>query len=97
MPPESNAVGRPPLDGAQHLASAPAPAELLAQRSPKPGRCSGHGPDVPKGLAALLVDIHLVLQRGGVALAQAVDVKNGDKVVQLVDAREGHSLPHGAL
>lgn len=51
----------------------------------------------PKGFAALLVDVHLVLQRGGVALAQAVDVQDGDKVVQLVDARKGHSLPDGAL
>lgn len=50
-----------------------------------------------EGLAALLVDVHLVLQRGRVTLAQAVDVKDGDKVVQLVDAGEGHGLPHGAL
>lgn len=55
------------------------------------------GPYVPEGLAALLVDVHLVLQRGRVTLAQAVDVKDGDKVVQLVDAGEGHGLPHGAL
>lgn len=54
-------------------------------------------PYSPEGLATLLVDVHLVLQGGGVALAQAVDVKNGNQVVQLVDAGEGHGLPHGAL
>lgn len=29
---------------------------------------------VPEGLAPLLVDVHLVLQRGWVTLAQAIDV-----------------------
>lgn len=52
---------------------------------------------IPKGLTTLLVDVQLVLQWGRVTLAQAVDVKNGDEVVQLVDAGEGHGLPHRAL
>lgn len=57
-----------------------------------------HDDGVPaKGLAALLVDVQLVLQRGRVALAQAVDIKNGDEVVQLVEAGKGHGLPHGAF
>lgn len=52
---------------------------------------------IPKGLTALLVDVHLVLQWGRITLAQAVDIKNGDEVVQLIEAGEGHGLPHGAF
>lgn len=56
------------------------------------------GDSVPiEGFAALLVDVYLVLQQDGVTLIQAADVKNGNEVVQLVDASKGHGLPHRAL
>jgi len=38
-----------------------------------------------------------MLEHGGVALAEPVDVKHGHEVVELVEAGEGEGLPDGAF
>ena len=51
----------------------------------------------PKALQSLAVLFHIMLQRCWVTLAQSVDVKDGAKVVELVEACKVESLPDVAL
>lgn len=51
----------------------------------------------PEGLAALAVRLHVMLQRGRLALSQSVDVQDRHQVIQLVVGGKGHGLPHGAF
>ncbi|CAN7989506.1 unnamed protein product, partial [Ixodes hexagonus] len=44
-----------------------------------------------------LVDVHLVLEGGGLALSQPVDVEDGHQIVEVVVARKRQRLPDGAL
>lgn len=48
-------------------------------------------------LHPLLVDVHLMLQRGRLRLTKAVDVKDGHQVVQFVVGAEVEGLPNGTL
>ena len=52
---------------------------------------------LPEGLEPVLVCVQVVLVGGGLALSQAVYVKDGHQVVQLVVAGEGKGLPDGSL
>jgi len=52
------------------------------------------GLNLPKGLTASLVLLHMVLQWCRVTLAQTVDVQYGQQIIQLVVGSEGHGLPY---
>ncbi len=54
--------------------------------------------DVPaEGFPARAVGGHVVLEHGGAALAQAVDIDDGDEVVELVVGGHRGRFPHRAL
>ncbi len=50
-----------------------------------------------EGFEAVAINIDVVAERGFLALAETVGVHDGDKIIQLVNARERRGFPNGAF
>ena len=43
------------------------------------------------------ITLHVVLQHGGIALTESIDIDNGTEVIQTMIARDFSRLPYGSL
>ena len=43
------------------------------------------------------IGLHVVLQHGGIALTQSIDIDNGTEVIQAMIARDFNRFPYGSL
>jgi hypothetical protein len=50
-----------------------------------------------EGFEPLFVNVQVVAESGGLALAEPIDVDDGHQVVQLIDSGQGSGLPHSAF
>lgn len=50
-----------------------------------------------KALQASTVDVHFMLEGSGLRLAEAIDVKDGHQVVELLDTSKAQGFPNAAL
>src|SRR5215212_9170594 len=51
----------------------------------------------PEAIPTGAVGLHVMLQHGGIALAQSIDIYNGAKIIEFVMPRDIGSFPHRAL